>query len=74
MDAAANARKIVDALKETEAESEASRTLGARSEELRRGTWPILAWLQRYPPPAGQRADIHFFPGAEVDRNVAALE
>ena len=51
-----------------------SRTLGARSEELRRGTWPILAWLQRYPPPAGQRADIHFFSGAEVDRNVAALE
>jgi hypothetical protein len=51
-----------------------SRTLGARSEELRRGTWPILAWLQRYPPPAGQRADIHFFPGAEVDRNVTTLE
>jgi hypothetical protein len=51
-----------------------SRTLGARSEELRRGTWPILAWLQRYPPPAGQRADIHFFPGTEVDRNVATLE
>ena len=51
-----------------------SRTLGARSEELRRGTWPILSWLQRYPPPVGDRADIHFFPGSEVDRNVADLE
>jgi hypothetical protein len=50
-----------------------SRTLGARSEELRRGTWPILSWLQRYPPPVGDRADIHFFPGSEVDRNVTDL-
>jgi hypothetical protein len=51
-----------------------SRTLGARSEELRRGTWPILSWLQRYPPPVGDRADIHFFPGSEVDRNVTDLD
>lgn len=34
MDAAANARKIVEALKETEAESETSRTLSARAVEL----------------------------------------
>jgi alkylation response protein AidB-like acyl-CoA dehydrogenase len=34
MDAAANAREIVDALKQTEAQSEANRTLGARAVEL----------------------------------------
>jgi hypothetical protein len=51
-----------------------SRTLGARSEELRRGTWPVLAQLQRYPPPYGQRSEIHIFTGTEVDRNVTALE
>ncbi len=51
-----------------------SRTLGARSEELRRGTWSILSWLQHYPPPVGERAEIHFFPGTEVDRDVTVLE
>jgi hypothetical protein len=51
-----------------------SRTLGARSEELRRGTWPILSWLQSYPPPVGDRIGIHFFPGSEVDRNVSDLD
>src|SRR5258708_21428751 len=34
IDAAVNAGKIVEALKETEAESEATRTLGARAVEL----------------------------------------
>jgi alkylation response protein AidB-like acyl-CoA dehydrogenase len=34
MDAAANAKKIVEALKETEAESEATRVLSARAVEL----------------------------------------
>ena len=33
MDAAANAQKIVEALKETEAESEANRVLSARAVE-----------------------------------------
>ena len=51
-----------------------SRTLGARSEDLRRSTWPILSWLQRYPRPAGEATDIRFFPGEAVERNVATLE
>ena len=50
-----------------------SRTLGARSEELRRGTWPILSWLDRYPPPVGGRSGFTSSPASEVDRDVAAL-
>ncbi len=39
-----------------------SRTLGPRSEDLRRATWPILEWLKRYPAPIGINPDLQLVP------------
>jgi len=52
-----------------------SRTLGARSEQLRRSTWPILQWLQRYPEgmPEGINTELKFVPASQVTQTVQAL-
>jgi len=52
MDVAASAREIVEALKETEAESEAARTLSARAVDLLHQAWWVRpaglpAWVRR---------------------------
>jgi hypothetical protein len=55
-----------------------SRTLGSRSEQLRRSTWPILEWIHRYPENipggGGINADLHYIPSAQVLSTTALLE
>ncbi len=52
-----------------------SRTLGARSEELRRSTWPILEWLKKYPlESGGEDREFHAFPASNVVRATALIE
>ncbi len=41
-----------------------TRSLGARSEQLRASTWPILEWLKRYPKPVGLDTEFIFAPAA----------
>jgi hypothetical protein len=41
-----------------------SRTLGPRSEQLRRDTWPILEWLKRYPAPVGTNDEVRWVPAS----------
>ncbi len=52
-----------------------SRTLGARSEQLRRSTWPILEWLKEYPlESGGENREFHAFPAANVVRATALIQ
>jgi hypothetical protein len=41
-----------------------SRTLGPRSEQLRRDTWPILEGLKRYPAPVGTTDEVRWVPSS----------
>lgn len=53
-----------------------SRTLGPRSEQLRRATWPILEWLKKYPQPVGEDTEFVIVPataGGPMARLVASL-
>ena len=52
-----------------------SRTLGARSEGLRRSTWPILEWLKKYPlESGGEDREFHAFPASNVVRATALIQ
>jgi len=52
-----------------------SRTLGARSEQLRRSTWPILEWLKAYPlESGGENREFHAFPASNVVRATALIQ
>jgi hypothetical protein len=52
-----------------------SRTLGAKSEELRRATWPILEWLKKYPlESGGEDREFHPYPASNVVRATALIQ
>ncbi|HUS15049.1 MAG TPA: hypothetical protein VM536_08545 [Chloroflexia bacterium] len=53
-----------------------SRTLGPRSEELRRTTWPILEWIKRYPEQVsgGINRELQLVPATQVISTTRLLE
>jgi len=51
-----------------------TRSLGARSERLRKDTFPFVEHIKRYPPPTGLTSDPPEVKAADLARQVASLE